>query len=348
VHCVECREPIVGRYVRNRFWKTNLCASCVDGQVCAWCNQFGGCEPVNGVDICRECRRHIIDTQEELEDLKVEALRIITRHIGPNNLDQIPVRLKKEAGYGEVARYLGLAASREELTLLLIESGIPDSFALAVLCHEFGHAMLFRDHQTLEKRASAGTHALIVEEGFCEVLNAIALQTRTDPVARFQSFLMPANPDPVYGEGFRLMWRAAQEAGSVAALLEAVSGDPLPFRGPNIGAVVEDSLDEDDLVAVVDSGRGDPTKGPLRGSALKAEEAPAEAPRGPRLRGTALAVAADRKREEKEAKKRGLRGTGLALARVKEEEKKVGRKESAKPDDKPRTPVSRLRGKSLK
>jgi hypothetical protein len=127
-----------------------------------------------------------------------------------------------------------------------------------------------------------------------------------------------------------------------------VSGDPLPFRGPNIGAVVEEFPDEDDLVAVVDSGRGDPTKGPLRGSALKPEEAPAGAPRGPRLRGTALAVAADRKREEKEIKKGGLRGTGLALARVKEEEKKVGHKESAKPDDKPRTPVSRLRGEALK
>jgi hypothetical protein len=345
---VECREPIVGRYLPNRFWKTNLCASCVDGQVCAWCNQFGGCKPVNGVDICRECRRHVIDTQEELEDLKVEALRIITLHIGPNNLDQIPVRLKNEAGYGEVPKCLGLAASREELTLLLLESGIPDSFALAVLCHEFGHAMLFRNHQTLEMRASAGTHADVVEEGFCQVLNAIALQTRTDPVARFQSFLMPASPDPVYGEGFRLMWRAAQEVGSVAALLEVVSGDPLPFRGPNIGAVVEESLDDDDLVAVVDAGCGDPTKGPLRGTALKPEEAPAETPRGPRLRGTALAVAADRKREEKEIKKGGLRGTGLALARVKEEEKKVGRKESTELEDKPKSPTSRLRGTSVK
>jgi len=335
VHCVECKEAIVGRGVRNRYWKTYLCERCVDGQVCVWCNQYGSCEPVNGVDICRDCRRHIIDTQDELDELKLEALRIITRHIGPNNLDRIPVLLKKDGGYGEVHSLLGVAVSREDLTLLGLESGIPDSFALSILCHEFGHVMLWRDHVTLEKRASAGTHALIVEEGFCEVLNAIALQTRSDPVARWQSFLMPANPDPIYGDGFRLMWKAAQEAGSVAALLEAVSRDRVPFRGPNIGGVVDASVDDDDLVAVADGARGDPTKGPLRGTALKAEEAPPSVPRGPRLRGTALTIAKDRKREEKEAKKGGLRGTGLALARVKEEEKKAG------------FPGSRLRGKSL-
>jgi len=348
VHCVECKEAIVGRYVRNKFWKTNLCERCVDGQVCVWCYQFGSCEPVNGVDICRDCRRHIIDTQEELDELKLEALRIITRHIGPNNLDRIPVVLKKDGGYGEVHSTLGVAISREDLTWLKIESGIPDSFALSVLCHEFGHVMLARDQVTLEIRASAGSHAEMVEEGFCEVLNALALQTRSDPVARWQSFLMPFRDDPVYGAGFRLMWKAAQEAGSVAALLEEVSGDPIPFRGPNIGGVVDAGVEDDDLVAVVDSSRGDPTKGPLRGTALKAEEAPPSVPRGPRLRGTALAIEKDRKREEKEAKKGGLRGTGLALARVKEEERKAGVRGSSKPDSPPPASGSRLRGKSLK
>lgn len=279
---------------------------------------------MNGVEICCDCRRHIIDTQEELDELKLEALRIITRHIGPNNLDRIPVLLKKHGGYGEVHSMLGVAISREDLTLLGIESGIPDSFALSILCHEFGHAILWRDHVALEQRATAGEHALIIEEGFCEVLNAIALQTRSDPVARWQSFLMPANPHPIYGDGFRLMWKAAQEVGSVAALLEVVSGDRIPFRGPNVGGVVDASVDEDDLVAVADGARGDPTKGPLRGTALKVEEAPPSVPRGPSLRGTALAIAKARKHEEKEAKKGGLRGTGLALARVKEEEKKAG------------------------
>ena len=315
MHCVECETAIVGRYVRNRFWKTNLCEGCVDIQVCVWCNQFGSCEPVNGVDICRDCRRHIIDTQEELDELKLEALRIITRHIGPNNLNRIPVLLKKDGGYGEVHSLLGVAVSREDLTLLGLESGIPDSYALSILCHEFGHAMLWRDHVTLEQRASAGSHELIVEEGFCKVLNAIALQTRSDPVARWQSFLMPANPHPVYGDGFRLMWKAAQEAGSVAALLEVVSGDRVPFRGPNIGGVVDAGVEDDDLVAVADGSRGDPTKGPLRGTALKAEEAPPSVPRGPRLRGTALTIEKDRKRGERSEEGGSARhGTGVGTS----------------------------------
>lgn len=347
MECIECKKAISGRHVANRFWKTYLCESCVIGQVCAWCHQFGGCEQFEGVDMCRECRRHIIDTPEELDDLKIEALTLISRHIGPNNLDKIPVLLKKEAEFGERASVLGAAASRKDLTLLFLESGIPDSFALAVLCHEFGHAMLFRNHETLEMRATGGRHELMIEEGFCEVLSALALQSRTDSVARWQSFLMPVNPDPIYGDGFRLMWKAAQEAGSVASLLELVSGDPVSFRGPRLDSVVDDDLDDEELIAVAEAGRGDPTKGPLRGTALRIEEAPKDAPRGPRLRGTALTVAREHEHEGVEAKKGVLRGAGLAIARVKEEEEKSRIKLPVSSVKSKSETSSRLRGRDL-
>lgn len=333
--------------MRNRFWKTYLCESCTDGQVCVWCNQFGGCKKFEGLDVCRDCRLHIIDTEEEVAVLKTEVLSLITQHIGPNNLDMIPVLLKKDADFGVVPSLLGAAASREDLTLLFLESGIPDSFALGVLCHEFGHAMLFRDHQTLEMRETGGRHELIIEEGFCEVLAALALQTRKDPVARWQSFLMPANPDPIYGDGFRLMWKATQELESVAALLELVSGDPVAFRGPRLDVVVDGEIEDDELIPIAEAGRGDPTKGPLRGSAFLVEEAPKDAPRGPRLRGTALTVAREHEREEAETKKSGLRGTGLATARIKEaEDKSPGKSPGSLKESKLNT-GSRLRGKGL-
>ena len=350
MRCIQCKKDIVGRYVQNRFWETALCEGCVEGQVCAWCNQFGNCRPVEGIDVCKDCRRHIIDEDYELEDLKTEALKIITRHIGPNNLNAIPVVLKKEHEFGEAKRRLGVAVSGEtkggsEFTVLGIETGIPHSYALAVLCHEFGHAMLYRDHQTLEQRATAGTHAIEVEEGFCQVLFAIAIQSHSDPVARWQSFLLPVDPDPVYGEGFRMMWRAAQEVGSVAALLEVVSKDPVPFRGPRLDAVIDEAADDDDLVPMAER-TGDPTKKPLRGTALRVEEAPADAPRGPRLRGTAVAVAKEHEKEERETKK-GLRGTGLALLKVKEAEAKHPRKDYATTETPPPKRPG-LRGKGLK
>ena len=305
------------------------------------------------MDFCRECRHHIIDEDYELEDLKAEALRIVTAHIGPNNLHVVPVKymdFMDERGIPRVPGGLGVAVSGattsgSEFTVIGVETGIPHSFALAVLCHEFGHAMLFRDHQTLERRATAGTHAIEVEEGFCQVLFALAIQSRSDPVARWQSFLLPVNPDPVYGEGFRMMWRAAQEAGSVAALLEIVSKDRIPFRGPRLDAVVDEGADDDDLVPVAER-TGDPTKGPMRGKALRVEDAPTDAPKGPRLRGTALAVAKEHEREERETKK-GLRGSGLALAKVREAEKRGPRKDYATTDT-PSPKRSGLRGKDLK
>ena len=80
-------------------------------------------------------------------------------------------------------------------------------------------------------------------------------------------------------------------------------------------------------------GGGDPTKGPLRGSALKPEDAPKDVPRGPRLRGTALTVQMEKETETGSGRS-GLRGTGLALAKVKELEASESKS-------------SRLRGKGL-
>ena len=87
--------------------------------------------------MCGDCRRSVIDTPEELEEVRRAAIAIITRHIGPNNLELIPVRLKKELAPGETSGRLGVAMSREDLTLLMLESGLPESFAISVLCHEF-------------------------------------------------------------------------------------------------------------------------------------------------------------------------------------------------------------------
>jgi hypothetical protein len=129
------------------------------------------------------------------------------------------------------------------------------------------------------------------------------------------------------------MWQAARDAGSVAALLEQITGDPISFRGPPIEMTIDESDEFAELVPVVSAGRGDPTKGPLRGSALKPEDAPADAPRGPRLRGTALTVQTE-KESETSSGRSGLRGTGLALAKVKELEASESKS-------------SRLRGKGL-
>jgi len=346
MHCIECRKPT--RYVYQPYWKTFLCESCIDKQVCEWCNQFGGCAPVDGRVACRDCRREIVDTDEEIEELKSEALFLISQHIGPNNLHLIPVFLKREGKDGAPTENLGAAYRSEDLTVLFLESGIPNAYALAILCHEFGHAMLFRNHETLEVRATAGSHELVDEEGFCQVLFAVALQSRRDPVARWQSFILPGSKDPIYGGGFRKMWKLALEAGCVASLLEALSGDPVAFRGPRLEAVVDDFLDDEDLVGVAEISSGDPTKGPLRGTALRVEDAPKDIPRGPRLRGTALAVAREHERDEAEVKKGTVRGEGLAVARVIEMEKVHLPDSLSDGKESCRESKTRLRGKDIK
>ncbi len=81
--------------------------------------------------MCGDCRRSVIDTPEELEEVRQAALAIIATHIGSNNLDRIPVELKKELAHGVTSGRLGVAMNREDLTLLLLESGLPESFAIS-------------------------------------------------------------------------------------------------------------------------------------------------------------------------------------------------------------------------
>jgi len=272
--------------------------------------------------------------------LIVDSLEIIERHIGPTNLEAVEVNFKREDRAHGMPSLVGLAASNTHQTKIFVEYGLPYSYALGVLCHEFGHALLFRDQTTLIQRRSAGTHDPQTEEGFCEDLFAVALQTQSSPVAKWQAFLKPADPSPVYGDGFRMMWKRATELGTVAALLEEVSGDKIGFDGPRVGTVVDDG-GFDEFVPLVDGGSADPTKGPLRGTALKPTELPADSPKGPRLRGTALAGTPVADAAAAAPPRRGLQGTGLRLPSEKGNPKDPRTKD-------PTSSSSRLRGKGIK
>ena len=193
-----------------------------------------------------------------------------------------------------------------------LKQGIPLGHAIGVLAHEYGHMILNLDHQTLENRPGILSREPVIEEGFCEVMCAVALLSQSSDDARWMSFLMPGNPDPVYGDGFRMMWPRAIDLGSVGALLQELTGETHPFRGPSPTDVDDDFYIPDDIAPLVDAGTGDRDKGALRGTALLIKDLPEDATVGPRLRGRGLAVAEKDSRTSAPTITKGvLRGRGL-------------------------------------
>lgn len=238
------------------------------------------------------------------------TLPILGAHLGPNSYNHIPVSFGIYAD--DDSQPLGLAFFGGGSALIRLWQGMPRGFAIGVLAHEYGHMALNLDHRTLENRPGISSRERIIEEGFCEVMCATALLSQSSDDARWMSFLMPGNPDPVYGDGFRMMWPRALELGSVAALLQELTGEVHPFRGPRPDILHDDFTIPDDIAPLVEGTSGDRDKGVLRGTALHVRDMPEGAPTGPRLRGKGLHVLEDKPSIPTGKTPKGiLRGTGL-------------------------------------
>lgn len=106
-----------------------------------------------------------------------------------------------------------------------IVSGLPDEVFRAVLVHEFAHAFFagLPHKPVLQDR---------VEEGFAEALAFLYLeQDLAGEGARRRMTSMMANPDPVYGEGLRLMLPAVRREGA-ATVAQALAEGNLAVIGP--------------------------------------------------------------------------------------------------------------------
>jgi hypothetical protein len=342
MRCNVCEKSISGEYFINPLFGENACTHCVSvlDSCCQWCGRFKRVTEMFGVNTCRQCSGTLISTEKDIRQLISETLPIIERHIGPNSYGRLPVLFGDLDPSPHAPHPIGLAVIEGPDSQIRIQQGMPRGRAIGVLAHEYGHMILNIDHRTLENRPGIGSRELVIEEGFCEVMCAIALLSQSSDDARWMSFLMPGNPDPVYGAGFRMMWPRSLELGSVGALLQELTGERHPYRGPSPSEIHDDFVIPDDIAPLVEASTGDRDKGVLRGTALLIKDLPEDTPVGPRLRGLGLAAAEkDRVTTSPTILKGTLRGTGLRTA------------EKPKPDSSPARDSSptkgTLRGKGL-
>lgn len=289
MRCDLCRKAISGMYYTNPMFGDVACTPCSKDNYCRWCGRYRPTKVHFGFDSCDNCRRGALNSEADLKRLRDVTMPLIIEHFGRVSYGSLPIIFGPTDMDGMAP--LGQAWYGTRDSHIRLEQGLPFGYGVGILAHEYGHMLANLEPDTLMLRPCGGSHNNVLEEGFCEVMCALGLMSQTSDDARWMSFLMPANPDPVYGDGFRFMWPQAQELGSVAALLETLTGQPHPHRSPLIASAVdEDFVIPDDIAPLVEAGTGDRDKGPLRGTALLAKDLPEDAPRGPRLRGLGLGV----------------------------------------------------------
>lgn len=102
-----------------------------------------------------------------------------------------------------------------------VERGLPAPLFEGVALHELGHAWLACQQ--------VSGLPLWAEEGFCELLAYHWYQGQDTPVARFYAKQIKANPDPIYGGGFRQWQVLAERLGLPAVIAQLQHTKTLPL-----------------------------------------------------------------------------------------------------------------------
>lgn len=94
------------------------------------------------------------------------------------------------------------------------------------LAHEYGHVLLVADPYNLSFTGGLGQSRLQEEEGFCEVIRYLWISENGVGNKSLELKAIKENSDPLYGDGFRLMWPQYQAAGSIMNLRADMLGLP--------------------------------------------------------------------------------------------------------------------------
>jgi hypothetical protein len=95
------------------------------------------------------------------------------------------------------------------------------SMLSSTLAHEYGHVLLTLNPRDLSFHGNFARDPY-VEEGSCEVIRALWLEHSATVDATYLRKLMNANLTPVYGDGFRMMWKEYEKIGSLQGFLDFV------------------------------------------------------------------------------------------------------------------------------
>jgi len=171
-------------------------------------------------DTCKACIPTLFTDESQIAGSQHSVLTWLTRHIGPNGLHNVPVELEDRHNFIESQtgvtnwQYDG---RNFDVGIQILRNVTPNTFE-HTLAHEYGHVLLVVEPDTMMFRGGLPDHRHVEEEGFCEVVKYLWLQECGTGHREFDQRDMRDNPDPVYGDGFRLVWKEYEKLGSITAL----------------------------------------------------------------------------------------------------------------------------------
>jgi hypothetical protein len=212
--CDICHQPISGQMMIDS-WGSIFCAyhEAALKDTCAECGRFicreltgGGVRYQDGRLVCNLCRRTAVDTAEQVE----ASMKRVRDILGKNGLliderlfpvilldrQQMTQRAQNISGVAGLFCPAPQVNGRRAIEAVCGLWGQPAYSFESTLAHELGHAWFYLNHvDHLDHK---------VQEGLCNVLKYLSLSETQSPETLHSTQSLFRNPDPVYGEGFRV------------------------------------------------------------------------------------------------------------------------------------------------
>jgi len=219
---------ICGKDVGDSYFVSDVgdvfCATHTDPRFCAGCRRV--LPSVHQGVMCPGCLPGLLVHESQTERSRRNVLAWLTGHIGPNQFSTVPVTLADSHQFG--TNQLGQTnwafnGQRLDLGVQVLRNLTPNMFE-HTLAHEYGHVLLVADPLTMRFMNGVPPERHVEEEGFCEVLKYLWLGECGTGHRALDQKNMRENPDPVYGDGFRMMWKRYEVVGSVMDLRAEMLG----------------------------------------------------------------------------------------------------------------------------
>lgn len=211
--CYLCKKHINGKYYFD--WAGhNICASHINEVVkCASCGQFCNSEAKEiglGLKICKHCQKYRIERNDSNEIVlyvknifRLTAIGEITRwHLKVIDAETL-FKLTKDINTRGLAQSVG-----KDYTIYIYRELSRVAFA-QVLAHEMLHVYQYINNIKPSKAKC---------EGFCNLGSYVVLKSINNLEAKAAISNLENSPDPIYGDGFRLLLSTYQMGGWEAAI----------------------------------------------------------------------------------------------------------------------------------
>lgn len=229
--CIVCHNTISGPYYRD-YWGNQVCRSHVDNKevtFCASCGAFvrAGDSTGDGRSLCDSCMASVISGAEQVDKLKKYVLHKFM-DVGvlfeERFLDSVDIEIVSPQRMAEIRRQpvnfqnKGLTQTSSRNTLGGKLLGFKDKFShhiymlsylpriefAATLAHEILHVWQIENGIQLPPLKC---------EGLCNIGSYMIYENMSAQKASYYKKNLMESPDPIYGDGFRLMYGIYEQCG---------------------------------------------------------------------------------------------------------------------------------------